>query len=86
MRYLNTRTGAVVESPCVISGGDWVKETEEVVEVVETEEEEDVIRLSELTVKELVSLAEEHEIDLDGATKKDDIIAVILAAEEGAAE
>lgn len=25
MKYLNTKTQAVVETACVISGGDWVK-------------------------------------------------------------
>jgi hypothetical protein len=26
MIYRNTKTGAVIDSSCVISGGDWVKE------------------------------------------------------------
>lgn len=25
-RYRNTLTGAIIDSPCNISGGDWVKE------------------------------------------------------------
>lgn len=24
MRYRNTKTGAVIDSPCTISGGDWI--------------------------------------------------------------
>lgn len=24
MTYRNTKTGAVIDSPCTISGGDWV--------------------------------------------------------------
>lgn len=24
MKYRNTKTGAVIDSPCVISGGDWI--------------------------------------------------------------
>ena len=27
MKYRNTATGAIIDSPCVISGGDWVDET-----------------------------------------------------------
>lgn len=26
MIYRNSKTGAVIDSPCVISGGDWVEE------------------------------------------------------------
>lgn len=44
MRYRNTKTGAIIDSLCVISGGDWIKEEPEVEEVVlldEVEEPED---------------------------------------------
>lgn len=38
MIYKNKKTGAIIDRPCVISGGDWVKvEVEE--EVENTEEE-----------------------------------------------
>ncbi|MFA6729291.1 MAG: hypothetical protein WCS17_13905 [Prevotella sp.] len=30
MRYKNTKTGAVVDSPCVIKGKNWIEENEEV--------------------------------------------------------
>lgn len=33
MKYRNTKTGAIIDSPCLISGGDWV--TEEPVKIVE---------------------------------------------------
>ncbi len=82
MIYKNRKTGASFESPCKITGGDW----EEVMEAEITEEPEEEIRLSELTVSNLIDLAKELEIDLGDATKKDDIIAVILAAEENSAE
>lgn len=26
MRYRNTKTGAIIDSLCVISGGDWIRE------------------------------------------------------------
>lgn len=30
MRYKNTKTGAIFDSPCVISGGNWKEITENV--------------------------------------------------------
>lgn len=43
MIYKNSKTGAVIDSPCNISGGDWeLQETEtkeEAVEETETKEE-----------------------------------------------
>ncbi len=54
--------------------------------MIEPEDEEDEddyeVVLSEMTVKELVEYADENDIDLDGATKKDDIIAAIEEAME----
>lgn len=81
MIYKNRKTGASFDSPCKITGGDWEEVKAEV-----AEEPEEEIRLSELTVSKLIDLAEELEIDLGDATKKDDIIAVILEAEESSAE
>jgi hypothetical protein len=28
MKYLNTKTGAIIDSPCIIKGGDWVEKAE----------------------------------------------------------
>ena len=43
MIYKNMKTGAVIDSPCTISGGDWELQepetTEEAVEEPETKEE-----------------------------------------------
>lgn len=82
MFYRNKKTGAEFESPCAVSGENWERIDDEMEEAEETEE----IRLSELTVAQLKDLAEELEIDLGNATKKDDIIAVMLEAEENSAE
>ena len=30
MRYKNTKTGAIIDSPCKISGGDWIEEKKRV--------------------------------------------------------
>lgn len=29
MKYINKKTGAKIDSPCAISGGDWVEEKSE---------------------------------------------------------
>lgn len=76
MIYKNTKTGAMLDSPCVISGGDWVEEGKS----------SDVPDLSKRTVAELKEMAAEAGIDLGEATRKDDIIAVIQAAEESASK
>jgi len=34
MRYKNTKTGAVIDSPCSIKGKNWIEEKEEVKEEV----------------------------------------------------
>lgn len=29
MRYKNTKTGAIIDSPCLIKGENWIEEKEE---------------------------------------------------------
>lgn len=68
-RYINTRTGAIIDSPCTISGGDWttienlnkVDLKEDVVSEVELEVKADGISEDELKV----------EPDIEGLTRKD---------------
>lgn len=49
----------------------------------EDEDDDDYeVVLSEMTVKELIEYADENDIDLDGATRKDDIISAIEEAME----
>ena len=38
MIYRNTKTGAIIDSSCVISGGDWVAEETQKVAAEETKE------------------------------------------------
>lgn len=85
MIYKNTRTGAVIDSPCLISGGDWVdvtpvKKVEETAPIVE-ENANDEVTLEDLKVDELIEYAAENNIDLGKAKKKDEIIAAISASE-----
>lgn len=70
MRYYNTKTGAVIDSPCVISGGDWVEDTPKPAEVA----------LANMSVKQLKEIAEQEQIDLAGLTKKAEIIEAIEKA------
>ncbi|MGI6349636.1 MAG: hypothetical protein GX218_09470 [Clostridiaceae bacterium] len=91
MRYKNIKTGAVIDSPCPISGPDWApvreaveeaQEVENVVEVVEeTEDDDNVVTLSEMTVVQLKEFASKHGIDLGNATKKADIIDAIALSD-----
>ena len=59
MRYRNTKTGAIINSPCSVSGGDWVAEETTIAIEVDVEEIPEVLENKEL--KE----PEEPEVDLD---------------------
>lgn len=59
MRYRNLKTGAIFDSPCIISGGDWVTEDTTIAIEVDVEEIPEVLENKEL--KE----PEEPEVDLD---------------------
>ncbi|EHL13133.1 hypothetical protein HMPREF9629_00433 [Peptoanaerobacter stomatis] len=65
MRYRNTKTGAVIDSPCTISGGDWIVYDEN--EVIqdkqdenkkddneENQEQEESDEVAELSKKEIM--------------------------------
>lgn len=91
MIYRNTKTGVIFDSPCDISGGDWVKE-EDLIERIDQKEEEIIEDPEELleeepeglpedaTIAEMKDYAEEHGIDLGDAKKKDEIAAVLASA------
>lgn len=48
MRYINTKTGAIIDSPCAISGGDWVAEETTVNVVIDTKKEIKVAQAKKL--------------------------------------
>lgn len=61
MKYRNTKTGAIIDSPCVISGGDWVaEETPKVVK--EAVKEIQVEAVAKAVAKEVVKEVGEQEI------------------------
>ncbi|EKF50913.1 hypothetical protein [Lactococcus garvieae] len=38
MQYKNQKTGVVIDTPCIINGGDWVPHVDKAKKVVEVEE------------------------------------------------
>lgn len=70
MRYRNLKTGAIFDSPCVISGGDWV--AEETIIAIKTEIEETIKgkkvegEIKKVT-KEIIEVEEEIE-GIEGIT------------------
>lgn len=72
MRYINIKTGAVIDTPCVISGGDWIEESTPVQSddkepIEEAEEVEEEAEKAE-EAKEPIEEAEEDTIDLSQMT------------------
>lgn len=81
MKYKNTKTGAVIDSPCSISGKNW-EPLQEVQEAVpEPKPEDDTVDLSLMTVAELKQFALDLKIDLGTAARKGDIIKIIAASD-----
>lgn len=65
MRYRNLKTGAIFDSPCAISGGDWVAEETTIAIKVEAKH-------VEVKVKEKIEEIEDTSVEgLDGVTKKE---------------
>lgn len=63
MKYKNTKTGVVIDSPCFISGGDWVE--------VKKETQQEQTEKPEKTNETEIEPEEETIEDLDGITKKE---------------
>ena len=88
MRYINTKTRAIIDSPFAISGGDWVEyspailEAEESTEKVETDnginEERIIEATSEITKKEIIAELEALGIEYDPKAKKDDLYKLMM--------
>lgn len=81
MKYINTRTGAIIDSPCTISGGDWIVYGEKPTakkEVIETVEEKTIPVAEKNTdgptkadiMKELDAMG----IEYDKKAKKEDLL------------
>jgi len=82
MRYKNTKTGAVIDSPFKITGDNWeIIDTEGVLynqkgEVISGDQEvpeefiEEEINLEEMTNRQLEEFAKEHKIELSTNDKR----------------
>ena len=89
MKYKNTKTGAIIDSPFKIIGKNWVeveKDEKEGVQknVEETTEEyvEEEINLEEMTKAQLIEFAQEHDIEINEKDTKAVIIKTIAKAFE----
>lgn len=90
MKYKNTKTGAIIDSPFKIRGGNWVEVTgeeeknNEELEDAKEEYIEEEINLEEMTNAQLEELAKEQGIELTTNDKKnkDTRIAAIVKAFE----
>lgn len=92
MEYVNIKTGVVIDTPSLIIGKAWkkVEEIEEVEKTQNLQEEsteefvEEEVDLNDLTNDQLEKLAEEQNIKLTTADKKnkDTRIAAIVAGLE----
>lgn len=68
MRYRNLKTGAIINSPCAISGGDWV--AEETTIAIEVEEKQVEIK-EKIEKVEKVEKVEVSEESIDEITVKE---------------
>lgn len=65
MKYKNTKTGAIIDSPCKVSGGDWIEYTEENTGKHVSEEVEEI-------TEEVVEVVKAEQDDtIEGVTKKE---------------
>jgi predicted transcriptional regulator len=74
MKYKNTKTGAIIDSPCIISGGDWINLEEEVKEIEEFEKVGMIVeKIAEVAkMVEETKVEEEEEIEgIEGITVKE---------------
>jgi len=88
LKYKNTKTGAIIDSPFKILGKNWVevtrKESEGLKQKQETKEEyvEEEVNLEEMTKAELIEFAKEHSIEINEKDTKAVIIETIAKAFE----
>lgn len=88
MKYKNTKTGAIVDSPFKILGKNWVEVTDEKEGVQKTVEEtaeeyvEEEINLEDMTKAQLIEFAKEHDIEINEKDTKAVIIETIAKAFE----
>lgn len=83
MRYINKKTGAILDSPSKIYGGDWI-DYDKKDEVQEASEKRSEVKKeakkdsSELTKEEIINELEALGIDYDKKAKKEDLIKLMM--------
>ncbi|MDU7245390.1 MAG: hypothetical protein E7K64_00820 [Clostridia bacterium] len=84
MLYKNTKTGAILDSPFPISGGDWVAYDTKPAEVMREKPVEAKARLPEdqtgMTKEEVMNELDALGIQYDKKAKKDDLIKLMMEA------
>ena len=80
VRFRNTDNGMVLEVP---EGSPWATQYARAINMERLDGSEPLVEpLEEMTIRELRAYAEEHDINLHGATREADVLHVILSAEE----
>lgn len=84
-KYINTKTGAVLDSPCAISGGDWV-DADNIPDALAGEEKTPAKETSapdaapDMTKEEIMNELDALGIKYDPKTKKDDLYKLMIEA------
>lgn len=82
MRYYNKRTGAIIDSPSIIYGGDWVEYDKATMTISEEniEKEEPKVKenSSDLTKAEIINELEALGINHDKNDKKEDLLKLLM--------
>lgn len=85
MKYLNKRTGAIIDSPSPVSGGDWVEYNgKETVIKAPTETKNEEVKKpveessTELTKAEIINELEALGIEYDKKAKKEELLTLLM--------
>ena len=85
MKYLNKKTGAIIDSPSPVSGGDWVEyDGKETVIKAPTETKNEEVKKpveessTDLTKEEVMNELEALGIEYDKKAKKEDLIKLMM--------
>lgn len=88
MKYKNTKTGVVIDTPCKISGGDWIElEKQEFVdEINETPEKTSTVKSSAtdddafngITIKQIKQELDAFGIKYDPKAKKQELYDLMM--------
>lgn len=82
MRYYNKRTGAIIDSPSIIYGGDWIEYDKDTMTISEEniEKEEPKVKenSSDLTKAEIINELEALGINHDKNDKKEDLLKLLM--------